>query len=307
MSLQPNDLFIVQDSGDKKLYNIKFSQLEADIQAGSVLNFRGYVNLNNGPSGQLEVDPQQNGDVYINNADAATINGNWTMTEGVTSAQEGDRVVWVADPGEWILVSSGGEGNGIVEGIQGTSPVQVDNSNEISTSTAPVVSVQVSTKAQYDAADASTEEQLVDEKLLRAVIDDVVPEDGTITTINVGTEQDPPARWKQRFEDKDGTPYYDGTSDRYLNIGSAIKVTGTDTAPTLAIGLAGLYDHGDNSNSRPGLFFAPNANDIDPSLANLDQEDGGMSEVHAVTPNRLFQFYVPRNFELLNNIDTPYA
>ena len=306
MSLQPNDLFIVQDSGDKKLYNIKFSQLEADIQAGSVLSFRGYVNLNNGPSGQLDPDPQQNGDVYINNADAATINVNWSMAAGITSAQEGDRVVWVADSSEWILVATGGEGNGIVEGIQGTYPVQVDNSNNVSTSTTPVVSVDVSTKAEYDAADSSTEDQLVDEKLLREVVSDVVPEDGAITTINVGTEQDPPSRWKQRFEDKNGTPYYDGTSDRFLNIGSAIKVTGTDTAPTLAVGLAGQYDHGTNANSRPGLFFAPNDSDIDPSLADVTIEDGGMSEVHAVTPNLLFQFYVPRNFELLNNIDSPY-
>ena len=90
MALQSTDLFVVQSSGDSQLYKLSFNDLQAAVEGGGGINFRGSVNLLNARSGQLNPDPAVNGDLYIVEADAPTINADWSMADSVTAASEND-------------------------------------------------------------------------------------------------------------------------------------------------------------------------------------------------------------------------
>ena len=96
MALQSTDLFVVQAQSDKKLYKLSLNDLQAAIEGGGGINFRGSANLLDPRSGQLNPDPAVNGDLYIVEQDAATINGDWSMADGVTSASANDRVIYDA-------------------------------------------------------------------------------------------------------------------------------------------------------------------------------------------------------------------
>ena len=81
MALQSNDLFVVQSQTDSQLYKLKLSDLDAYLEGSSGVQFRGTVDLNNGAAAQTPAVtlPAANGDLYIVEADAASINADWIM------------------------------------------------------------------------------------------------------------------------------------------------------------------------------------------------------------------------------------
>ena len=101
MALKSTDLFVVQESSSKDLYKISASQLEAAMQGGAGINFRGSIDLISPIAGQLNPDPQVNGDLYVVERDAAIIHSDFTMEPGVTSAKENDRIIWDSTGGYW--------------------------------------------------------------------------------------------------------------------------------------------------------------------------------------------------------------
>ena len=124
MALQSNDLFVVQSQTDSQLYKLKLSDLDAYLEGSSGVQFRGTVDLNNGAAAQTPAVtlPAANGDLYIVEADAASINADWVMESGVTSASENDRIIWDADSTYWVLVTGGSNTGGSVTCLLYTSP-----------------------------------------------------------------------------------------------------------------------------------------------------------------------------------------
>ena len=138
MALKSTDLFVVQESTTKDLYKISASQLEAAIQGGAGINFRGSIDLLSPISGQIDPDPQVNGDLYIVSRDAPTIHGDFTMEPGTTEAKENDRIIWDANSAYWVLIVGGSQTGGTVVRVEGTKPITVDNDLDPTT---PVVKI----------------------------------------------------------------------------------------------------------------------------------------------------------------------
>jgi hypothetical protein len=127
MALNSTDLFVVQSQTDSQLYKLSLNDLQAAVEGGSGINFRGQVDLLTTMGGQIDPDPAVNGDMYIVEQDAATINVTWTMADGVTAANENDRVIWDGDAANWILVTGGSNTGGTLTAVVGTDPIQVDS------------------------------------------------------------------------------------------------------------------------------------------------------------------------------------
>ena len=128
MALQSNDLFVVQSQTDSQLYKLKLSDLDAYLEGSSGVQFRGSVDLNNSAAAQTPAVtlPAANGDLYIVETDAASINADWIMDSGVTTASENDRIIWDSDSGYWVLVSGGTSTGGTVTDITATLPLESD-------------------------------------------------------------------------------------------------------------------------------------------------------------------------------------
>jgi hypothetical protein len=128
MALQGNDLLVVQSQTDSELYKLKVSDLDIYLEGSSGVQFRGTVDLNNGASAQTPAVtlPAANGDLYIVESDAASINADWIMEGGVTSANENDRIVWDNDSSYWVLVAGGTSTGGTVTDITATLPLKSD-------------------------------------------------------------------------------------------------------------------------------------------------------------------------------------
>lgn len=128
MALQGNDLLVVQSQTNSQLYKLKVSDLDIYLEGSTGIQFRGSVDLNNAPGAQSPAVtlPAANGDLYIVEADAASIDAGWVMESGVTSAGENDRIIWDADSLVWVLVAGGTSTGGTVTDITATLPLETD-------------------------------------------------------------------------------------------------------------------------------------------------------------------------------------
>ena len=148
MALQGTDLFVVQSQTDGQLYKLRLDSLIAEVEGGDGVNFRGSVDLNNPPASSGVTLPADNGDFYMVESDAATIDSGWVMQNGETSAELGDRVIYDADDTNWILIASGSSNAGTVTGVTASLPLKSDGDN-----VTPVLSIRearTSTKAGTD-------------------------------------------------------------------------------------------------------------------------------------------------------------
>jgi len=145
MALQSTDLFVVQSQADSELYKLSLNDLEAHLGGGSGIQLRGTVDLLQPPTGQIHL-PQLNGDMYIVANDALTINAGWTMKNGVTSAQENDRIVWLDADAAYELIPGGTNTGGTVVEVIGTDPIEVDMASD---PTRPVVSIKEATTTEH--------------------------------------------------------------------------------------------------------------------------------------------------------------
>lgn len=148
MALNSTDLFVIQSQADSKLYKLSLNDLSASIEGGSGINFRGSVDLLVAMTGQINPDPALNGDMYLVEQDAATINASWTMAGGVTSAVKNDRIVWDQNDANWLLIPGGDHTGGTLVDIVGTDPIQVDSASD---PTIPVISIDQATTTEKGA------------------------------------------------------------------------------------------------------------------------------------------------------------
>ena len=129
MALEGTDLLVVQDQSDSKLYKLKISDLISEIESSAGVNFKGSVDLNVAPGSQTPtpvVLPASNGDLYIIESNAGSINAGWVMQGGETSASEGDRIVYDGDSNDWVLLTIGGSSTGTVQLVTATLPLKSD-------------------------------------------------------------------------------------------------------------------------------------------------------------------------------------
>jgi len=136
MALRNNDLFVVQSQTDNKLYKLKLEDLVTEIEGGAPVNFRGAVDLNNPPISSGVNLPAANGDLYVVESDANTIDAGWVMQGSVTSASQGDRIIYDGDDTNWILITSGTNNTGTVTNVTASLPLESDGD-----SVDPVISI----------------------------------------------------------------------------------------------------------------------------------------------------------------------
>ena len=136
MALQNTDLFVVQSQTDKKLYSLKVSDLIAEVEAGGGVVFKGTANLNNPPASSGITLPAGNGDFYMVDPDAPSIDVGWVMQGSETSATKGDRIIYDGDNNNWILITTGSAEAGTVTGVVATLPLESDGDD-----VEPVISI----------------------------------------------------------------------------------------------------------------------------------------------------------------------
>jgi len=143
MTLLNTDLFFVSRSGDG--FKMPASEL-IDFIAGAEgsLNYRGVVDCVAaapfaGVNSGMDPNPALAGDIYINTGSGVVAAG-WTGIVGETIA-DGQRVVF--DGSTWAIV--GAEAGGGVEGVTGTLPITVDNSDAEN----PVIGVNEATRVLF--------------------------------------------------------------------------------------------------------------------------------------------------------------
>ena len=134
----PTDLFVLQRTDANSgpgTYKVSMQVLEEHFAQSPAIFFRGGVNLTVGPTSplmQLDPNPPNNGDLYINST-AGQIADGWTGIAG-QSCTVGDRIVW--DTNEeteleprWVLIRDVSAG-GIVQEIASTLPIRVADTEE---------------------------------------------------------------------------------------------------------------------------------------------------------------------------------
>ena len=126
MALQGTDLFVVQSQDDGKLYKLRLDSLIAEVEGGDGVTFRGAVDLNNPPASSGVTLPAANGDFYMVERDALTIDTGWVMQNGETSASQGNRIIYDGGGANWILITSGSANAGTVTGVTASLPLESD-------------------------------------------------------------------------------------------------------------------------------------------------------------------------------------
>ena len=198
MALHSNDLFVIQSQDDSQLYKLKLGDLDAYLEASTGIQFRGSVDLNNGALAQTPpvTLPATNGDLYLVEADAATINSDWIMEggAGVGTAAENDRIIWDADSGYWVLVSGGSNTGGTLTGITATDPLQSDGDTvnpvltiDQATTTEPGAVARLATQDDVKHTDGTgATDAVVTANLLKAtndIVEGIVASAGGVVTV----------------------------------------------------------------------------------------------------------------------------
>ena len=125
MTLNNTDVFVVQrQTGGKAHYKTSISDLVTHVTSQPVLVYRGLISLTVEPSAQLDPNPPQTGDVYLNDADGTLAAGYIGLTQGMAVSVD-DRIVWNGSTWEHIPQSSG-SANGVVS-ISGVDPISVND------------------------------------------------------------------------------------------------------------------------------------------------------------------------------------
>jgi hypothetical protein len=121
MALQSTDLFYVQrpSGGDAGNYKMNAGELVDFIASTPAVNYRGSVDCTAAPGGQIDPDPAQVGDLYINTG-TGTVAADWTGIVG-EAISEGQRVIF--DGTDWEIVGQAAGGG--VQTVTGTAPITV--------------------------------------------------------------------------------------------------------------------------------------------------------------------------------------
>ena len=307
-TLANSDLFIVQrpTGGDAGTYSINWENLLDNIASSPAVQFKGTANFtdpNDDPA------PAQNGDLYANTTDGTFA---WANPEEASKAVVvGDYCIWDADDGVWRFIGGVGAAEPPVTSVDANTPLSMVNGDtegdvvmqiklasfsdgstyvrDFPAGPEPGVVASIALDADVAAGpgDSPNPNAVVTASQLKATNDALdTATAGGISGLSAVQDPAPAARWTETG--------YNGTSydGNVAGLGvTMLQPTDTGSARTLAVSLA--------DTSTPGVFLAPVDDDVNPDNADTGVADGGLSKVHAVTPNLVYEYYTPRNFTLL--------
>lgn len=126
MALSNTDVFIVQrQTGSKDHYKTSLLDLVNHVTAQPVLTYRGLINLTAEPTGQLDPNPPQTGDVYLNSTAGVLASGYTGLSAGDPVSVD-DRLVFNGT--EWQHIPQPTfEG---VASVSSTAPITVNDSDK---------------------------------------------------------------------------------------------------------------------------------------------------------------------------------
>ena len=292
-TLSNNDLFIVQRpaGGDAGTYKIDWAAIVDNIAASPAITFKGSANFT--APGE-DPAPADNGDLYVNTTDGTFAWANPEVTNKAVSV--GDYCLWDADDGVWRFIGNIGADGGVTS-VDASAPLSMNGGategdvvveSREATETDSGHVARLATDAEVASDGAGGESAVVTADQLRATnIAVEAAAGGGITNVTPVQDPTPAARWNDTYQGSS----YDPTS--LTTALALVSPDNTGTARTLAVTLA--------DTAVPGAILAPVAADVNPDSANTDV-DGGLSKVHAVTPNLVYQYYTPRNFNLLDEL-----
>ena len=151
MALEGSDLLVVQkQSGDLGMRKLSVTDLQAFLDTGPVINFKGTANgtvAGDEPGASDRVA----GNLYINSATTA---GTFAWTGGTSpftgTIQPNAQIIWVDTTG-WAVTNNGGDSVG-VETVQGAVPITVNSSDAAN----PIVSVSDATTSAVGVVQLAT-------------------------------------------------------------------------------------------------------------------------------------------------------
>ena len=137
MPILNDDLVLIGRGGGS--FRAVATELRDFIAGGDAVTFRGTVNLNNGPGGQLDPNPPLVGDMYINDTAAATVEAGWAGIGG-QAATINARILF--DGTEWALIGGDAFDPGVT-GVNVTAPITAGG-----TAAEPNIGIQTATNAR---------------------------------------------------------------------------------------------------------------------------------------------------------------
>ena len=336
-NLKGTDLFVVQRPAnsvgkeDKGTYKLEASDLVQYLNAQDAVFFKGTADFTDGT--QAPTNPE-NGDLWINDDET---NGGGLFAWGNhdpsgSTVTLSDKAIYAtsgfgADGSEagWYIIG-GSSASGTLTGVSADAPITVDDLGEgvnadpsaprikikfakrsdgspyildgdgnekvYPTGTEPgvVQSIAMDSDVAAGADDSPNPNAVVTAAQLKATNDALATAaGGGITDLSAVQDDNPPDRWE--VTDYNGTSYDGDVSGLGVTM---LLPDNTGTSRSFAVSLA--------DTGTPGVFLAPVAQDVDPDNAKEGDLDGNLSKVHAVTPNLVYQYYLPRNFSLLPDL-----
>ena len=152
MALEGSDLLVVQkQSGDLGMRKLSVTDLQAFLDTGPVINFKGTAN-GTISGDQPPAEDQVAGNLWINSATSA---GNFAWTAGTSpytgTIQPNAQIIWVDTTG-WAVTNNGGDGVG-VETVSGAVPITVNSTDAAN----PIVSVNDATTSATGVVQIATD------------------------------------------------------------------------------------------------------------------------------------------------------
>jgi hypothetical protein len=330
MALDSRDLFVVQrtfGTDADKLFKTTAEDIADFIASTPAVHYMGqrdFTNVADTPGSRAGDSAPEDGDLWVNGQTTAGRFA-WTPDHQPRDPDDGtsalpvtyfDKCIWNANESKWD-VFTGSDSEGTLTGITAQEPLVVDDSDpavpdlkiafakysdgttyvkDFPTGDEPgvVQSIALESDVEVDPLNpddpspnpnAVVPAELLKEtnrRLLNAVAGGVsdVDHDGVEAS-------DVSARWSATYN---GSTY--GGDPEALPASVIVKTDPTDPSHRTVVGLLAGVDE-------PGAFLAPIDADVNPDNADTSVPDGGLSKVHAVTPNLVYEYYTPRNFSLL--------
>lgn len=325
MALDSRDLFVVQrtfgtDAG--KNFSTTPEDIAEYIASTPAVHYMGAADFTD--VGDTPSNPQD-GDLWVNNQQTPG-RFSWGThlpldpDDGISNLPVDyfDKCIWNADALRWDVFATPGDDGGTLTAITAQAPLDVDNTNpaepdlkirlakysdgstyvrEFPQGNEPgvVASIALESDVAIDPLDpdapSPNPNAVVTAELLKetnALLNQATK--GGITDVKDDHDGSAPARWQETFN---GSSYTGDPTDYNKSV-TVLPDPANDPDSTVRVVRGQLAD-----TDTPGAFLAPVAADVNPDNADTNEDDGNLSKVHAVTPNLVYEYYTPRNFQLL--------
>lgn len=233
MPILNDDLILVGRGGGS--FRAVATEIRDFVAGGDAVVFRGTVNLNNAPGGQLNPNPPLTGDLYINDTAAAAVEASWAGIAGEAAAVNA-RILF--DGTNWNLIGGDAFDPGVTS-VAVTEPITSGG-----TAAVPNIGIQTATNARRGSV------QLAD-----------APPNGAGDLVTTNPDDVLIAEHFNELAGRITTAAGGGVQT--ITGGNAITVTGTDNVTIAAVdgstAARGVVQLQDNINATATTAATPNA------------------------------------------------